>query len=157
MSAVIRFLSANLWLSVFLAFLAGVLATLFFTTSSLQSLLSFIGTNQWVVTLFAALGALVVGLLAMDNIRSVNRRRATIDMISEKIWDKDYIDASNTFYELLSDQKRTNDCYDQFRKGASAKLDGRWPGLSETERQELQTAIDQITIGALGRLSINGS
>ncbi len=66
-------------------------------------------------------------------------------MLSRVIWDKDYIQASSTFYHNMKDQKLLMKYYDQFSECRLLKNRGEWEQMSEDNRKNFEPGISIIT------------
>jgi hypothetical protein len=106
---------------------------------------TFMATRQWIAVLVgAAIGAFVAALTIQTQ-RSINRRRATIDMLSAKLWDHDYISASDCFYHAMKEQRKLMVYYDKFTECRSMKNNGEWDNLSESRKKEYDAPMEVMS------------
>jgi len=92
----------------------------------------------------AGLITTTIGLLTISIQRSINRRRATVDMFMKKIWDNDYLKAAGTFADVMKDQTKLMTLHDMFAKALDLKRRNEWAGLSAAEKEKDKFATSVI-------------
>ena len=92
----------------------------------------------------AGLITITIGILTIRTQRSINRRRATIDMFMKKMWDEDYLKASGTFVDVMKDQTKLMNLHDMFAKALDLKRRNEWAGLSAAEKDKYEFATSVI-------------
>jgi Domain of unknown function (DUF4760) len=107
----------------------------------LDSLIYFYSTYPWAAVATAAAIGLLGTMLAISSQRAVNRRRATVDMLTTKMWDQDYIASLETFFDAMSNQEQLMIDYDLFVKyGDPQILTQQDPKLSDDLRKKVDEA-----------------
>ncbi len=92
----------------------------------------------------AGIITVTMGFLTIRTQRSLNRRRATVDMFMKKIWDDDYLKAWKSFTDVMRDQTKLMRHHDMFVKALDLKGRNEWPDLSDDERAEYEAATSVI-------------
>lgn len=106
--------------------------------------LEFMSRNTWAAIVFSSAIAVVVGWVTINTQRGINRRRATVDLLNSKMWDKDYLDAAKVFYDVMKDQKKLMNYYDLFTEYRKIINDGR-EGIADNDSgQKMGEAVDTI-------------
>ena len=94
--------------------------------------------------LFTGLTGASIALWAILSRRATVRRQLTITMLQEKLWDGDYIEKSDRFYSLLSDQTLVSKQLDGFERAQLLKRSGTFANEPDDTKRELQAAIDDV-------------
>ncbi len=108
-------------------------------------MIEFLGHNTWVAIVFTGLVGLIGTMVAVSTQRSINRRRATVDMFSNKLWDEDYIKVSNIFYTAMKDQTKLMQDYDLFIQARNIQQSGKWADVHDAEKKKFDDATLNIT------------
>jgi hypothetical protein len=109
-----------------------------------MTIINFLNQHGGLAIWIAALITVTVGLMTIQTQRSINRRRATIDMFMQKIWDKDYLKASEGFADVMKDQTKLMNAHDMFIKSVDLKRRNEWGKLSAVEKEDLERAASTI-------------
>ena len=78
----------------------------------IDTVLAFFASHPWAAVATAALIGLIGTTAAILSQRGVNRRRATVDMLTQKMWDKDYIETQEHFFQAMANQEQIMVDYD---------------------------------------------
>lgn len=74
--------------------------------------------DPWLVVAISAFVGFIVSICTIQAQRTINRRKATVDMLTSKMWDKEYLDAQEHFFTAMSNQETLMVDYDLFLKYA---------------------------------------
>jgi hypothetical protein len=106
--------------------------------------IAFLNQHAGLAIWIAGIIAITVGVMTVVTQRSINRRRATIDMFMQKIWDEDYLRASEAFADVMKDQTKLMTVHDLFIRSVDLKRRNEWSKLSNTEKEDLEKAAATI-------------
>lgn len=110
----------------------------------LSSFSNYVDAHPWLAVLIAGSLGLITAWFTITSQRTINRRRATVDMLGAKLWDRDYIQATDRFYHAMKDQRKLMKQYDQFVEAREHKANGTWDELPDEKAQEYTESIDVI-------------
>ena len=106
--------------------------------------LDFLNLHPGLAIWTAGIITITIGFLTIRTQRAINRRRATIDMFMQKIWDKDYLKAADAFADVMKDQTKLMTLHDMFARALDLKRRNEWVDLSDAEKEKYELAASTI-------------
>ncbi len=109
-----------------------------------MDVLRLLNTHPGLAIWTAGIITITIGFLTIRTQRSINRRRATIDMFMKKIWDEDYLKAAGAFADVMKDQTKLMNLHDSFARALDLKRRNEWANLSAAEKERFEFATSVI-------------
>lgn len=104
-----------------------------------EAVSQFLVTHSWVPVVFAGSVAFFGAILTIITQRAINRRRATVDMMTTKAWDRDYTETLEHFYGAMRNQEELMVNFDLVRKHGDFQADPD-SALTEEVKKKVETA-----------------